>query len=66
MVIPYGKGRVFHTALGHGVETLQGVGFQVTLQRGTEWAATGNVTQASPKADDLGPDKVVTRDPMGK
>jgi type 1 glutamine amidotransferase len=46
--IDYGKGRVFHTALGHGVEAIKDVGFAVTLQRGTEWAATGRVTQKVP------------------
>jgi len=49
MVIDYGKGRVFHTTLGHDTEALQGVGFIVTLLRGTEWAATGKVTQEIPK-----------------
>jgi len=48
MAIPFGKGRVFHTALGHGTEAVQCVGFAVTLQRGTEWAATGKVTQKVP------------------
>ena len=45
MVIPYGKGRVFHTTLGHNEESVRCVGFITTLQRGVEWAATGNVTQ---------------------
>ena len=44
MAINYGKGRVFHTALGHSPNAMQGRGFQVTLTRGTEWAATGKVT----------------------
>jgi hypothetical protein len=55
MAIAYGKGRVFHTTLGHvsprddeSVATMRSVGFIVTLQRGTEWAATGAVTQAVP------------------
>ena len=48
MVIQYGRGRVFHTALGHGPEAMSCVGFTVTLQRGTEWAATGKVTQKVP------------------
>jgi hypothetical protein len=39
---------VFHTALGHDVNALSCVGFIVTLQRGTEWAATGKVTQKVP------------------
>ena len=48
LAIDYGKGRVFHTALGHGVEAIKCAGFATTLQRGTEWAATGKVTQSVP------------------
>ena len=48
ITISYGKGRVFHTTLGHGVEAMKCVGFITTLQRGTEWAATGKVTQQIP------------------
>ncbi len=43
--IDYGKGRVFHTPMGHSPDAMRCVGFIVTLQRGTEWAATGKVTQ---------------------
>lgn len=50
MAIPFGKGRVFHTALGHYMEAVHCVAFAVTLQRGVEWAATGNVTQKVPAA----------------
>ncbi len=51
--IEYGKGRIFHTALGHaGGEipppAMECVGFVVTFQRGAEWAATGKVTQEVP------------------
>jgi type 1 glutamine amidotransferase len=60
MTIRYGKGRVFHTTLGHSVEAMQCAGFQVTLQRGAEWAASGKVTQKVP-ADFPGADKVSTR-----
>lgn len=49
MVRNFGKGRVFHTTLGHFVEALSGLGFQVTFARGVEWAATGQVTQPAPK-----------------
>ncbi len=66
MAISYDKGRVFHTALGHSVETMKGVGFQVTLARGSEWAATGKVTLPAPPADDLPADKTVLRDPLKK
>lgn len=56
MTIRYGKGRVFHTTLGHDPEAMKCVGFIVTLQRGAEWAATGKVKQRVP-ADFPGPDK---------
>lgn len=48
MVIEYGKGRVFHTPMGHGNDSQQCVGFITALQRGAEWAATGKVTQPLP------------------
>ena len=48
MTIAYGQGRVFHTALGHALDAIQCVGFATTLQRGTEWAATGKVTLKVP------------------
>jgi len=48
MVLSYGKGRIFHTTLGHDVNALSSVDFVVTFQRGTEWAATGAVTQRIP------------------
>ncbi len=44
----FGKGRVFHTTLGHDVAAMQCVGFSATLSRGVEWAATGKVTQKVP------------------
>jgi type 1 glutamine amidotransferase len=44
-VIPYGDGRVFTTVMGHSPEAMQCVGFVATVQRGTEWAATGEVTR---------------------
>ena len=50
MVRDYGRGRVFHTTFGHDVRALSSVDFVVTLQRGTEWAATGDVTQAVPES----------------
>jgi len=49
MVLNYGKGRIFHTTLGHDVNALSSVDFIVTFQRGTEWAATGAVTQKLPQ-----------------
>ena len=49
--VRYGEGRIFHTALGHAAEQMRCVGFIVTLQRGTEWAATGRVTQVEVPED---------------
>jgi type 1 glutamine amidotransferase len=48
MVLHFGKGRIFHTVMGHDVAALSCVGFMTTFQRGTEWAATGKVTQKVP------------------
>jgi uncharacterized protein len=53
MTVSYGKGRIFHTVLGHAGDGLfapamECAGFVTTLQRGTEWAATGKVTQELP------------------
>ncbi len=48
MVLSYGKGRIFHSVLGHDLAAMSCAGFIVTLQRGTEWAATGKVTQKVP------------------
>ncbi len=48
MVVEYGKGRVFHTTLGHDDYSCEGVGFILSFTRGTEWAATGKVTQPIP------------------
>lgn len=48
MTVAYGKGRVFHTTMGHDINALSSVDFVVTFQRGTEWAATGKVTQKVP------------------
>ena len=48
MALTHDKGRIFHTTLGHDINALSSVDFVVTLQRGTEWAATGKVTQKVP------------------
>jgi type 1 glutamine amidotransferase len=57
--VPYGKGRVFTTVMGHvgGNETqaIRCAGFITVMNRGCEWAATGKVTlplpENFPKAD---------------
>lgn len=48
MVSRFGKGRIFHTAVGHDALAMSSVDAVVTLQRGVEWAATGKVTQKLP------------------
>lgn len=54
--VKYGKGRVFHTPMGHDMNAMRCIGFLTTLQRGTEWAATGSVTIPVP-SDFPGADK---------
>lgn len=49
MTIDYGEGRIFHTPMGHADYSVECVGFITSLLRGTEWAATGKVTQDIPK-----------------
>lgn len=48
IALEYGNGRVFHSGLGHNDYSMECVGFITTLQRGTEWAATGAVSQPIP------------------
>lgn len=62
MVIDHGRGRVFHTILGHDDYSFEGVGFITTLLRGTEWAATGRVTLPVPK--DFPTENEATRRPF--
>ncbi|MCF2947072.1 ThuA domain-containing protein [Paraglaciecola aquimarina] len=45
MALTYKKGRVFHSTLGHGEPAYQSEVFQTSLVKGTEWAATGKVSQ---------------------
>jgi type 1 glutamine amidotransferase len=59
--VRYGKGRIFHTVLGHAAEQMRSVGFIVTYQRGAEWAATGRVTQVEVPEDMSTADKVSLR-----
>ena len=48
LAINYGKGRVFHSTLGHFDYSMECAGFITTFQRGAEWATTGTVTQEIP------------------
>ena len=65
MVIDFGEGRCFHTALGHDPTAMKCVAFQVTLVRGCEWAATGKVTTAVPKSFP-GAAAVAVHDPLAE
>jgi type 1 glutamine amidotransferase len=56
--VTYGKGRVCHTPMGHGLESVRCVGFLTALLRGSEWAATGKVTVPIPQ-DFPTPDKPI-------
>jgi hypothetical protein len=47
-VVNYGKGRVFVNTGGHDANAKSSVDWVTFLQRGTEWAATGKVTQKVP------------------
>ncbi len=59
MTIDYGKGRVFHTPMGHGDYSMECVGYITTFQRGSEWAATGRVSLPVP--EDFPRDEVHSR-----
>ena len=48
MTIQYKKGRIFHCTLGHSDVSFESLGLKTLIERGTEWAATGKVTQKMP------------------
>ena len=47
----YGKGRVFTVTIGHGQDTMRCPAFTALLVRGTEWAASGEITIPYPDLD---------------
>jgi len=61
LTITYEKGRIFHTPMGHDVEAMRCRGFYELLQRGTEWAVSGEVKRTAdvpadfPTADKTSP-----------
>ena len=61
MTIDYGKGRVYHTPMGHADYSMECVGFITTFLRGSEWAATGKVTLTKVPNDFPTPTKVKQR-----
>lgn len=60
MTINFGKGRIFHTPMGHADYSVECVGFITSLLRGAQWAATGKVTIPIP-ADFPTAEKLSTR-----
>jgi type 1 glutamine amidotransferase len=64
--IRYRKGRIFHCVLGHTMpeyyDALKNRGYQLLFQRGTEWAATGRVTQKIPVGLELSPSTPTLRE----
>lgn len=50
MTIDFGKGRIFHNTLGHADYSMECVAMKTVFLRGTEWAATGEVTIEVPKS----------------
>lgn len=61
MTIDYGKGRTFHTPMGHADYSMECVGFITVLLRGVEWAATGSVTSTELPKDFPKPDTASRR-----
>jgi type 1 glutamine amidotransferase len=66
MAITYGRGRIFHTTEGHDVAGVSSVDFVTTFLRGTEWAATGKVTQKVPADFPTNPDVLSYRLDLAK
>lgn len=64
MTIKYGKGRIFHTPMGHIDYSVECVGFITCLLRGSEWAATGKVTLPIPA--DFPTSTAASKRPFGK
>ncbi len=46
--VSFGKGRIVQSPMGHDVFAMRCVGFITTMERSTEWAATGKVTLPIP------------------
>lgn len=48
LVTEMGRGRCFNLVLGHDVEAMKNLGWIMLMLRGTQWAATGQVTVEVP------------------
>ena len=61
MTIDYGKGRVFHTPMGHAGYSMECVGYLTVFVRGTQWAASPDAELMPIPADFPGRDKTSSR-----
>ena len=59
--VAFGKGRTVHMTLGHDLSAMHQPGFVTAFVRGTEWAATGEVTVAAVESAMRPPDKDAVR-----
>ncbi|TDB67517.1 ThuA domain-containing protein [Arundinibacter roseus] len=64
LTLTYGKGRIFHTPMGHVDYSVECVGFITCLLRGAQWAATGKVDIPIPA--DFPTEKATSQRPFGK
>lgn len=53
----FGRGRIFHTILGHDTRALENPGFRILMLRGAEWAARGEVSIIVPADKPLTPNQ---------
>ncbi len=58
LVTGLGRGRCFNLILGHDVAAMETDGWRLLMLRGSEWAATGQVTISTPVAIDAALDAV--------
>lgn len=49
--VPFGRGRVLHTTLGHDLSAMAQPGFLAVFTRGLEWVATGEVAPPAVKPE---------------
>ena len=61
MTIDYGKGKVFHTPMGHADYSMECVGFMTTFVRGTQWCVSENAEMVKIPDDFPNKDKSSSR-----
>ncbi len=60
LVSEFGKGRIFHTILGHNARAMRNAGLRALIARGTEWAATAGVHIPLPQELRLAKEKEIS------